>query len=112
MFGVNPVMQEAIGFFGREAKDSFRLWSKLMFIPRRCLPPTGAGRFDLLPQILGREVKLREDLAGNATGFAQQTEKQFFALDQRAAELGGFVPSEEQDAARSVCVPFEHRNFF
>jgi hypothetical protein len=53
-------------------------------------------------------VRTLEHRADDPLGLAHNAEQHVLALDRDAAQLAGFVPREEQDAAGVFAVTLEH----
>ena len=64
--------------------------------------------FDFLADVFERQVRARENAARQPLALANQAEQQVLGFDRDAAELARFVAGEEQHAARSFRVAFEH----
>src|SRR4029453_1005768 len=75
---------------------------------RRHLLAEDGAAFDFLADTFERQMRSREDPAGEALAFANQSEQQVFRLDRRAAELGGFIAGEKEHTPRSFRVAFKH----
>ncbi len=53
-------------------------------------------------------MRAREDAAGEAFPFADQSKQQVLGLNGDAAELAGLIAREEKNPSRPFCVAFEH----
>src|SRR5665213_3715414 len=53
-------------------------------------------------------MRAREDAAGQAFAFPNQSEKEMLGLNRNAAELAGLIAREEKNSSGSLGIPFEH----
>ena len=73
MFSPDVVVQQPIGFFGRELQDPLRLRAERDFDRGRHLLAEDRPAFDFLADRFQRQVRARDDPAREALAFAHQT---------------------------------------
>src|SRR5437879_10702631 len=107
MLGAHVLVAEALRLFRRHIKDALALRAERHFDGRRDALANGDAGFDLFAYRLDRAL-LAQEAVGQRFVLAHQAEQQMLRLDVRAAILAGFVPRKKYDAARFLCVTFEH----
>ena len=108
MLGADVVVQQPVGFVGRKLQHALRLGAERNLDRRRDLLAEHRAALDLLADVLERQVRAREDAAGEPLAFADQAEEQMLGLDRNAAELAGLISGEEENPSRPFRVAFEH----
>ena len=108
VLGADVVVQQPIGLFGRELQHALGFGAEGNLDRGGDLLAEDRPAFDFLADVLEREVRAREDAAGQPLAFANQAEQEVLGLDRDAAELAGLVTGEEEDSPGPFRVPFEH----
>ena len=108
VLGADVVVQQPIGFFGRKLQHALGFGAERNLDRRRDLLAEDRPAFDFLADVLERQVRAREDPAGQPLAFADQPEQQVLGLNRDAAELAGLVAGEEENSPGPFGVPFEH----
>ena len=108
VLGPDVVVQQPVGFFGRKLQHPLGFRAERDLDRGRHLLAEDRPAFDFLADVLEREVRAREDPAGQAFAFANQAEKEMLGLNRDAAELAGLVAGEEENSPGPFGVPFEH----
>ena len=108
VLGADVVVQQPIGFFGRELQDALGFGAEGNFDRRGHLLAKDGAAFDFLANIFERQVGAREDPAGQALSFSDQAEEQVLRLNRDAPELARFVAGKKQHPPRSFRIPLEH----
>ena len=111
VLGADVVVQQAVGFFGRELQDALGFGAEGNLDRGRDLLAEHRPAFDFLADAFEGEVRAGEDPAGQALAFADQPEQEVLGLDRDAAELTRLVPREEQHPPRSFRIAFEHPGY-
>src|SRR3981081_4344541 len=108
MFSPDMPMLQAIGFFVRVVKYALgfgRQWqldrSRNPFAQQRTA-------FDLSSDGFNRDLRSREEAAGQGLVFAHQAQKQVLRLNRGRAELRRLVTRKEDHPSRFFSVAFEH----
>ena len=102
------VVQQPVRLLRSELQHAPGLGAERDLDRRRDLLPEHGAAFDLLADVLERQVRAGEDAAGQPLPLANQAEQEVLGLDGDAPELAGFVPREEQDTSRTFRVSLEH----
>ena len=108
VLGPDVVVQQPVGFFGRKLQHALRFRAERNLDRGRDLLAEDRPAFDFLADVLERQVRAREDAAGQPLAFANQAQKEVLGLDGDAAELTGLVAGEEENSPGPFGVPFEH----
>src|SRR6185436_16002540 len=108
VFGADVVVQEPVGFVGRELQDTLGLGAERNLDAGRDLLAEDRAPFDFLPDVLERQVRAGEDATGQALPLADEAQQQVLGFDRNASELAGLVPGEEENSSCPFGVPFEH----
>ena len=111
MLGADVVVQQPIGFFGRELQHALGFRAERDLDRGGHLLAEHGPAFDFLADVFERQVRARENPARQALAFANQAEQQVLGLDRNAAELAGFVAGEEENSSGPFGVPFEHPGY-
>ena len=111
VLGADVVVQQPVGFFGRELQDALGFRAERNLDRGRDLLAEHGAPFDFLADALEGQVGPREDAAGQPLALADQAQQEVLGFDRDAAELTRFVPGEEEDAPRSFRVAFEHPGY-
>src|SRR5262249_24153250 len=108
VLGADVVVQEAVRFFGRKLQNALGFRAERNLDRGRDLLADHRSSFDFLPDVLERQMRAREDPAGQPFAFADESQEEVLGLNGDAAELTGLVPSEEEHSSGPFRVPFEH----
>ena len=108
VLGADVVVQQPIGFFGRELQDALGFGAEGDLDRGRDLLAEHRAPFDFLADAFERQMRARKDPARQPLALADQSQQEVLGLNGDAAELAGFVAREEEHAPRSFRVAFEH----
>ena len=108
VLGADVVVQQPIGFLGRKLQHPLGFGAERDLDRGRDLLAEDRAAFDFLADVLQRQVRARENPAGEPLAFPNQAEQQVLGLNGDAAELAGLVSGEEEDSPGPFGVPFEH----
>ena len=108
VLGADVVVQQPVGFFGRKLQHALGFGAERDLDRGRHLLAEDRAAFDFLADVFEREVRAREDPAGEPLAFANQAQQQVLGLNGDAAELAGLVTGEEENSPGPFGVPFEH----
>ena len=108
MLGADVVVQQPIRFLRRKLQNPLGFGAERDLDRGRDLLAEDRTSFDFLPDILERQMRARKNPAGEPLAFPDQAEEKVLRLDGNAAELAGFVSSEEKDSTGPFGVAFEH----
>ena len=108
VLGADVVVQQAVGFFGRKLQHALGFRAERDLDRGRDLLAEHRPAFDFLADVLERQVRAREDPAGEPFALANQAQQEVLGLDRDAAELTGLVAGEEENSPGPFGVPFEH----
>ena len=108
VLGADVVVQQPLGFLGRELQDALGLGAERDLDRGRDLLAEDRPALDFLADVLEGQVRAGEDAAGQALALADQAQQQVLGLDRDAPELAGLVAGEEEHPPRPFGVPFEH----
>ena len=108
VLGADVVVQQPVGLFGRKLQHPLGFGAERDLDRGRDLLAEDRPAFDFLADVLEREVRARENPAGEPLAFANQAEQEVLGLDRDAAELTGLVAGEEENSPGPFGVPFEH----
>ena len=111
VLGPDVVVQETVRFLGRELEDALGFRAEGNLDRGRDLLAEHRAPFDFLADAFEGQVRPREDAARQPLALADQSQQEVLGLDGNAAELTRFVPREEEYAARSFRVAFEHPGY-
>jgi hypothetical protein len=111
VLGADVVVQQPVGLFGRELQDTLGFGAERNLDRRRDLLAEYGAPFDFLADRFERQMRAGKDPAREPFALANQAEEQVLGFDRDAAELGRFIPCEEQHAPRPFRVTFEHPGF-
>src|SRR5215831_14454445 len=108
MLGAYVIVKEAIGLFSGELEHALRLGAEGNLHRSGDFFPEDRPSFNLLANVLQRQVRARENTAGEPFAFANQSEQKVLCFDRNAAELARLVAGEEENSSGPFRVPFEH----
>ena len=108
VLGPDVVVQQAIGFFRGKLQHALGFRAERDLDRRRHLLAEHGAAFDFLADVFERQVRARENPAGEPLAFANQAQKEMLGLNGNAAELAGLVAGEEEYSPGPFGVPFEH----
>ena len=108
VLGADVVVQEPVGFFGRELEDALGFRAEGNLDRGRDLLAEHGAALDFLADAFEGQVRPGENPARQPLALADQSQQQVLGLDRNAAELARFVAREEEHAPRSFRVAFEH----
>ena len=109
VFGPHVVVQQPVGFFGRELQDALGLGAEGDLHRGRHLLAEDRPPLDVLADAFEGQVRAGEDAARQPLAFPDQPQQQVLRLDRDAPELARLVAREEQDPACPLGVALEHR---
>ena len=108
VLGADVLVEQPLGFFGRILQHALGLGAERDLDRGRDLLAEDRAAFDLLADVFERQVRAREDPAGEPLAFAHQPQQQVLGLNGDAAELAGLVAGEEDNPPGPFGVAFEH----
>ena len=108
VLGADVVVQQPVGFFGRELQHALGFGAERDLDRGGHLLPEHRPAFDFLADVLEREVRARKNPAREPFAFANQAQQEMLGLNGDAAELTGLVTGEEEYSSGPFGVPFEH----
>src|SRR5215510_6080283 len=111
MLGANVSVKEPVGLLGGELEHTFRLAAEGNLDRSRHLLPEDRAALDFLANTFERQMRSRENTAGQPLAFTNQAEEQVLGLNRRATELRGFIAGEKKNAPRSFRISFKHPTF-
>ena len=111
VLGADVVVQQPVGFFGRELQDALGFRAERNLDRGRDLLAEHRAPFDFLADAFEGQVRAGEDPARQPLALANQPQQEVLGFDRDAAELTGLVAREEEHAPRSFRVAFEHPGY-
>jgi len=108
MFGANVSMLKAIALFMSVSEHSLGFGRERQFNRSGNLFPQQRATLDFLANRFNRNLRTREEPAGESFVFTHQPQKQVLRFNCRSPELRRFVACEEDYPASFFCVAFKH----
>jgi len=108
VLGSDVVVQQAIGFFGRAPKHTFRLGAEWNLDGGRHLLAEDRATLDFLADVFQGQMRARKNPARQPFAFSDQSKKEMLGLDRHAAELAGLIAGKEENPPRPFRIAFEH----